>query len=167
MRGKQGQAAAVRHNIESRDAQIVVYQRNIARLTAETKELRATLDIERREQQRHVRELRARLDLGAAPKVEALELLMAQRTKERDSAQSDLGAFRDRWGRTVIRFRDHFVDQHKMPKHEAFEAAITIVVPDMAEHLLADERIANERDLSDDVLRERVTALHRKRGLRK
>lgn len=87
MRGKHTQAAAVRHEVQSRDAEIETYKNAVARLTAETKALRAARETDQQSAAKVRRELSARLDAGAAPKVEALELLLAQTRDERDTAR--------------------------------------------------------------------------------
>lgn len=71
-RGKHGDAAAVRHAVQSRDAEIAIYRRAVARLTAEKKALRAQLDEQRQAARAIERELRARLNEGLSPELEVL-----------------------------------------------------------------------------------------------
>lgn len=93
MRGKHGAAAAVRQEVRSRDAEIEAYRSAVKRLTAERDAARTELAAQRRSAAKVERELRARLDQAAAPRVEALQRELAVAKQERDRAQGYLRQF--------------------------------------------------------------------------
>lgn len=126
-RGKYTQRAANRLEVRTRDEQIATYQNAVRRLTAEAKELRDKLDAELEQHRATVRELQARLTEAAAPKVTALETLVARRTQERDDAKRLVAAIRSRWEKGIWRLAEHFGAHHGQEGHLAFEAALQVL----------------------------------------
>lgn len=104
MKGKHGQAAAVRHEVQSRDSEIATYQRAVARLTAENKALRASARDSAQSNQQSIRELRARLDVAAAPKVEALEIALGAARASAERTGREMVAMKRRYGRSMVHY---------------------------------------------------------------
>ena len=87
MKGKHGAAAAVRQEVQARDAEIATYQHAVARLTKERNEARERLVLAQTQHAGIERELRARLNEGLSPHVEALQRELAVVRDERDRSR--------------------------------------------------------------------------------
>lgn len=89
-RGKYAQKAALHQAVTTRDAEIETYQHNIARLTADLKaekdSRKASDDLHRKTQ----RELLARLNAAASPKMDALNHLLAKARADLDDLRVEL-----------------------------------------------------------------------------
>lgn len=101
MRGKKGASAARRRAVEASEQEITTYQRRVRDLAAERDALRQELLSVREESNGTLRELRARLAEGAAPEVEARDVVIAQlrddlgraRAAKRDAVTSNARLF--------------------------------------------------------------------------
>jgi hypothetical protein len=88
MKGKHGAAAAVRKEVQARDAEIERYRNAVVRLTKERNEARAALTDAQKRHAAIERELRARLEHLASPQVEALNRELSVAHDERDAVQA-------------------------------------------------------------------------------
>jgi hypothetical protein len=140
LKGKHTQAAAVRHEVQERDTKIATYQRAVARLTAENKSLKESNRERRQSWAKRERELLTRLDAAAAPKIDALEMLIAQRTAERDETRREHAKLADRWNRAFARLVDHFKAFHGVNGTDALEAVWPIFGDEMEGRVLVIDR---------------------------
>lgn len=124
-RGKHGQAAAVRHEVQQRDAEIEAYKRNVARLTQENRQLRNQLG---GEQQRHrdvERRLRAEREKGVSPQVEALRLQVATLGEQ----VNGLKAAAERYEKRAVKMSRKLVGHLVNDDNWTFDDAIRYVGP--------------------------------------
>lgn len=108
-RGKHGQAAAVRHEVQSRDAEIGTYQNAVARLTAENRELKANAEKQRQSAARTERELRGRLDAAASPKIDAMKLQLVEQSRKLREARDALETITRQRSNLATQFARHLV----------------------------------------------------------
>lgn len=160
MRGKHGVSAAARHAIETRDSELAAYQRRVAELTAEVKQLRANATERMRAHSREVKLLKAERDEGLSPMVAVVQRENAALKERLDRAQRDLRELRKKWERAFQRASRHFLDDHpELVGIERVEAAASLLVEG-----LEGVRI-NDGVRSQDT--EAVTAIQRARGERR
>lgn len=145
MRGKHGQSAAVRHDFQAIETDLATYQRRVAKLTAENRELREKLATEEQRHRKAERVLLARLNQAAAPKIEALEILVAARTRERDAVSRELDDLSEKWNRAFKRLGEHFRHAHGLDGVEVGEAIIPIMFHDDLDS--TDRALVRDRNL--------------------
>jgi predicted RNase H-like nuclease (RuvC/YqgF family) len=87
VKGKHGQAAAVRQEVTARDTEIATYQRAVARLTAANKLLTDTNRERQRSWAKREREFRALIDQAASPTVDALQSELSRMRDKADNAE--------------------------------------------------------------------------------
>lgn len=123
-RGKHGQRAENRERAQN-DA-LAPYQRKVAALTAENKELRAKLRDYQRAQQAVIRRLRAERDEGIAP---ALTVAQQENLALRENRDILLGKYthlrrlHTGWQKKMY---DHFVATHGLTVDEALAASLSL-----------------------------------------
>lgn len=104
-RGKHAVSAHARHEIASRDSEIAIYQKNVARLTAENKRLRARVDEQARHHRAEVRQLKAERDEGLSPMVAVLQREVIAAKEKAQAAEQRASAAVDRHARTFRALR--------------------------------------------------------------
>lgn len=175
-KGKYGERAEVRKEIQSRDSEIETYRNAVKRLTAERDAAKEQLEASRIEHARVARVLRARLEQVTSPQVEALNMRIAGLQNDLDEALRISSSNMKRLGKLMIRLQEHLIEVHGRKQQGAFEEAliwsggvadengrvwdpethpIANGTPIRAGHLPSDERTPN-----------RIRTLEKLRGLR-
>jgi len=129
VKGKHAASATTRRVIREAETSLETYQRRVAKLTAENKELRDRLAAKDKAHSQAIKRLKAERDEGLSPMIAVLQQENVKLKERGDHSKRDLVAIQSTWDRTLRRMWDHFVAQHSMTRLEAIEELVQFTTP--------------------------------------
>jgi hypothetical protein len=130
-RGKYAARAALRREDAGVRSEIGSYQHHVKRLTAENKELSATLSAEQTARKEEVRRLKAQLDEALSPEMLALREELEHQRERADHAAREMTAMRKKWDAAFLRMHDLLAGATDGTQVDALDALIQFCDPDV------------------------------------
>lgn len=161
MRGKHGNAAAIRREVAEHEAEIATYRKRVARLTAEVADLKRKREHEHRAHTGEVRRLKAQVREGIGPGLLVAQREAATLRDERDALAAQLKDMRrihDTVIRNIVGYFESVGDTHE----EAVGRLVGFVEPERKGAVIVDDILLAKK--IDDVGVERI---QRARGQRR